>query len=79
MAKHLFEFEAEELYMNMLDDCYPSVKLTGDMEYRMSVVLKSVDPIVFRIGLDEYITSMVEDGEWMVDGYEEYAPEGVEA
>lgn len=77
MAKHLLEFEAEELYMNMLDDCYPSVRLTGDMEYPMSQVLKLVDPVVYSIGLDEYIVSLVEEGEYTVEGYEEYEPEGV--
>lgn len=77
MAKHLLEFEAEELYMNMLDDCYSPVRLTGDMKYPMSQVLKLVDPVVYSIGLDEYIVLLVEEGEYTVEGYEEYEPEGV--
>lgn len=79
MATQMFAYDAEQAYMDMLDECYPPVKLTGDSEYSVSTLLKSADPVVFRIGLDEYIVSMVEDGQWTVEGYEEYEPEGGES
>lgn len=75
MSARIAMWEAENAYADMLDECYPAVKLTGDMEYPVSYVLKRVDSLVFDIGLDEYIVSMVEDGEWCVAGYEEYEPE----
>jgi hypothetical protein len=77
MAERMSAYEAKEAYRDMLDECYEPVKLTGDMEYAVSHILELVDPIVFDIGLDEYIVNMVECGLWSVDGYEEYEPEGV--
>lgn len=55
------EYEWEERYDEMLDDCYPPVKLTGDAEYPVSRILKLVDPILYRIGLGEFIDSMEEE------------------
>ena len=73
--ERLTERECEERYIELLNDCYPPVKLTGDMEYGVGDVLKEMDPIVFAVGLDEEIVHRVEDGEWCVAGYEEYEPE----
>lgn len=75
MATRMYEFEAEEAYAELLNESYPPVKLTGDAEYGVGDILKLVDPIMFEIGLGEYIVSMVEDGVWTVEGYEEYEPE----
>ena len=79
MDTQMFGYEAEQAYIEMLDECYPSVKLTGDAEYGVGGLLKSADPVAFRIGLDEYITHMVEEGQWTVEGYEEYEPEKEES
>ena len=75
MAERMSAYDVKMAYMDMLDECYEPVKLTGDMEYAVSHILELVDPIVFEIGLDEYIVSQVEDGVWCVDGYGEYEPE----
>lgn len=73
MATPMFAYDAEQSYMEMLDECYPQVTIAGST-FCASTVLKDCDPVGFGIGLDEYITSMVEDGQWTVEGYEEYEP-----
>jgi len=74
MATPMFVYDAEQSYMDMLDECYPEVTI-GSSSFYASTILRDCDPVGFRIGLDEYITSMVEDGQWTVEGYEEYEPE----
>ena len=61
------EWELEQQYEAMLDDCYPMVCI-GDMEYEPSRVLKEVDPIAFRVGMFDYADSLIEDGE--IEGVE---------
>ena len=74
MATPMFVYDAEQSYMDMLDECYPEVTI-GSSSFYASTILRDCDPVGFRIGLDEYITSMVEGGQWTVEGYEEYEPE----
>ena len=52
----------EELWISMLDDCHPMVKI-GTLEYLPSRVLKEVDPIAYRCGMNDYESSLREDYE----------------
>ena len=55
------QVDVEELYRDLLDECYPVVKF-AELEYSPSQVLESVDPTAFRIGAGEYADGMIEDG-----------------
>ena len=50
----LSDYEIEEQYVEMLNECYPTFKI-GYSEFYASDVLKNCDPIMYRIGLSEYI------------------------
>ena len=54
--------DIEELYDDMLDDCYPMVKI-GTLEYLPSRVLKEVDPIAYRCGMNDYESALLADRE----------------
>jgi hypothetical protein len=49
----LSDYEIEEQYKDMLDECYPPIKF-GDMEYSPSYALYNLDPIAYRVGLSDY-------------------------
>ena len=56
------EEEIEEMYDNMLDECYPEIKI-GYIALRPSKVLKECDPTAYRTGLYEYIdTNDIKEG-----------------
>ncbi len=61
------EWELEQRFEAMLDDCYPMVQI-GDMEFEPSRVLKEVDPIAFRVGMFDYADSLISDGD--IEGVE---------
>ena len=63
----LTEEQALERYDEMLDDCYPAVRV-GDSTFYPSTVLKECDPIAYRVGFHEFVDSLQEDGE-TVEGY----------
>jgi hypothetical protein len=56
------ETEIEEQYNEMLDECYPVVKI-GYMEFYPSQILKNCDPIAYQIGLSEYMDALEEENE----------------
>jgi hypothetical protein len=58
----LEEIEGETQFDEMLDECYPVVKI-GYMEFYPSQILKNCDPIAYQIGLSEYMDSLEEDSE----------------
>lgn len=64
-AQTITESEAFEQYNQMLDDCYPSVKVCG-YEYDPSRALKELDPIAYRVGFSDYCSSLESDG-WSID------------
>ena len=43
----------EELYDDMLDDCYLEVVIAG-ISYSASVAFKRIDPIAYRCGMNDY-------------------------
>lgn len=49
----LQDYEIEEQYKNMLDECYGVVNIAG-MEYDTSYALRECDPIAYRVGLSDY-------------------------
>jgi len=53
--------EVYDMYDEMLNDCTPMVKV-GNLEYLPSRVLKEVDPIAYRCGLNDYLDSLAQDG-----------------
>tara|TARA_B110000444_G_scaffold147675_1_gene138054 strand:- start:202 stop:426 length:225 start_codon:yes stop_codon:yes gene_type:complete len=52
----------KEWYDNMLDDCYPEVKVGGLM-YAQSVALYRLDPIAYQVGMNDYESSLRTDYE----------------
>lgn len=53
--------ELSDMFNNMLDDCYEPVVLFGVYSYDYSSAVRSLDPILYRESLLEYIDDMVED------------------
>lgn len=52
----------KEWYDDMLDDCYPEVKVGGLM-YSQSVALYRLDPIAYQVGMNDYESSLRADYE----------------
>ena len=46
----------KEMYDDMLDDCYPEVKVGGLM-YAQSIALYRLDPIAYQVGMNDYLSS----------------------
>ena len=67
MNSTITEYDLEEMYADMLDDCYGVVEVAG-ITYDTSRVLKDTDPIAYRVGMDDYASSLMEDG-YEVEGY----------
>ena len=49
--------EFEEMYEQMLDDCYEEIKI-GSLTFSPSQILKECDPIAYRCGKIDYADSM---------------------
>ena len=47
-------------------DCDGDVTVAG-MQFAPSDIIKSCDPIAYRIGVNEYIDSQIEDLQWELD------------
>lgn len=54
------DMEAEDAYDEMLDDCYEPFRI-GSMEYSPSLVLREVDPIAYRCGLNDFTSEEPKD------------------
>jgi len=52
----------KEWYDEMLDNCYPEVKVGGLM-YAQSVALYRIDPIAYQVGMNDYESSLRSDYE----------------
>jgi hypothetical protein len=53
----LQDYQLEDLYKEMLDECYPMVKVAG-MEYETSRALYELDPIAYRVGFNDWLDSL---------------------
>lgn len=67
MLGTITESQLEGFYQDMLDECYGTVSVAG-MEYATSRVLKEIDSIAYRVGMNDYADSMIQDGD--LDGVE---------
>ena len=63
VREHCEPIDEEELFEQMLDDCYEDVTL-GSLSWSPSYVMKQLDPIAFRCGVSEYIDGLMQDGEY---------------
>ena len=50
-------FSAEDLFEEVLDECYPEVTV-GCCTFSPSAVMKELDPTAFRIGAQENLDSL---------------------
>lgn len=53
VADYISEYADEQLYSDMLDDCYGDVDICG-YSYSASIALERVDPIAYRCGLSDW-------------------------
>lgn len=59
--------ELEQMYCDMLDEVYGTVKIAG-YEYETSKALADIDPVAFRCGLADYISSLIGESIWEHNG-----------
>lgn len=59
--KRIHDYELEDMYNDMLDECYPITEICG-LQYTTSDIYKSVDPIAYKCGLADFIDSLITDG-----------------
>ena len=56
-----YKREIYDMYDEMLDDCYSDINAFG---FTASQVLKTLDPIRYDLGLEDYLSSLHEDYLW---------------
>lgn len=56
-----YKREVYDLYDEMLDDAYSDVNAFG---FTASQILKHLDPIAYKVGLEDYLHSLHEDYLW---------------
>lgn len=62
----VFEHEVEEMFDEMLNECHEAV-LIGYGTYYPADILRELSPTDYRIGLSEYLSNLIEDGELTED------------
>ncbi len=62
IEQHCTAVDAEDLFEEVLDECYEEVKV-GNSTFTPSQVMKECDPTSFRIGAQENVDSLTEDGQ----------------
>lgn len=70
MARLLTEQSAYDMYNESLDDCNEMC-----MGFYPSHILKSCDPIAYRLGFDDFCDWLAEDGIFVVNYTEDEMPE----
>ena len=60
LKTRLTPVDGEEMFEDLLDECYPEVKV-GNCTFSPSQVMKELDPVCFNIGVTENLDSLVED------------------
>ena len=61
LKAHCTAVDGEELFEELLDECYPEVTV-GCCTFSPSQVMKELDPTCFRIGTQENLDSLAQDG-----------------
>lgn len=73
MQEELTSINTEETFEEMIRSCYSEETTVGWMKFETVELMKSQDPIAWRIARDEYIDSLVEDEQIMTfDNGENY-------
>ncbi len=62
LKTRLTPVDGEEMFEELLDECYPEVKI-GNSVFSPSQVLKELDPVCFNMGVTENLDSLAEDGQ----------------
>ena len=62
ITTRLTPVDGEEMYEDLLDECYPEIKV-GCCTFSPSEVIKELDPIAFRIGVGENLDDLAQDGQ----------------
>ena len=62
IKEHCEPVDAEELFIELLDECYEEVTV-GCCTFSPSDVLKELDPTAFRIGAQENLDGLAQDGQ----------------
>lgn len=65
--KTISEHELEQMYCEMLDDVFGTIKIAG-LEYETSCALREVDPIAFRCGFADWLDSAIGETIWEHNG-----------
>lgn len=52
--------ELETRFVDMLDECYDEFRM-GEISFRPSDILKSCDPIAFRVYLADYVSGEIDE------------------
>ena len=71
ITTRLTPVDGEEMYEELLDECYPEIKV-GCSTFSPSEVIKELDPIAFRIGVGENLDDLAQDGQLYECGGEYY-------
>ena len=63
--------DGEELFEELLDECYPEVSV-GCCSWTAGYLMKEMDPIAFRCGVSEELDSLASDGQLYEHGGDFY-------
>ena len=58
----VYRHQIEEMFRDMLDEIYDTVTM-GEFAWDPSRILEEMDPIAFRCGVNDYESSLLEDGQ----------------
>lgn len=64
------EREAQDMFNEFFDECYEEIRFC-ELSYLPSDVLESTDPIAHRVGVNDYIDALCQDGDTIVYSYED--------
>lgn len=67
LQEKLSEQELTEAYNDWLDEQYGSFEMGGH-QFWASNIMKSTDPIMYRVGLSDYADMLLEEG-YEIEGY----------
>ena len=71
IGQHCTAVDAEDLFEEILDECYPEITI-GCSTFTPSQIMKELDPTAFRIGAQENVDSLAEDGQLFESNGEHY-------
>lgn len=62
LEEELSEFDLEESFEQMIDECYGEKIQIGFIKTNISSAIKELDPIVWGLAKSEHLDSLIEDG-----------------